>query len=229
MLEARMESALFNLNNQAKKITNLIIDVRAKGGGDMDPGFEIARYLAKEKLPPYAESRRLVRNVKANPDLAKYLTTYDDAIMSGVKNGVPANLYKKFDANFFEILGREDYPAVVPYENRFAGKTYIISDSSNASATFQFLDYIRQNRLATIVGQTTGGNKQGINGGNYLFLSLPNSKIEIDIPLYFQAPLTPQKDEGVVPDLYVQRQPDDIGNKIDREIDAIRALIAKRK
>ena len=212
---------------RAKNIKNLIIDVRENGGGDMDPGFEISRYLAKEKLAPYAESRRLVRNVSASPDLAKYLSTYDDAIMNGVKNGVPTDQYRKFDPNYFEIIGREDYPAVEPYENRFTGRTFIIADSSNASATFQFLDYIQQNQLATIVGQTTGGNKQGINGGNYLFLSLPNSKAEIDIPTHFQSPLKPQKDQSVVPEVVVKRRVNDIGNKFDREMDVIRSMIAK--
>ena len=84
--------------------------------------------------------------------------------------------------------------------------------ASNASAAFQFLNYAQRNRLGTIVGQPTGGNRQGINGGNYFFLSLPNSKIEIDLPVYFFAPTDAQKDEGVIPDVPVKRRADDIGN-----------------
>lgn len=211
-----------------KNTKNLIIDFRGNGGGDTDIGFELARYLTKENLPPYIASRRLVRNVAPQADLLKNLDTYSEALKNDLKNGVPARFYKKAEGEFFEILPNENttnYPAVEPYANNFQGKAFIIADASNASAAFQFLNYIRENKLATIVGQETGGNRQGINGGNYFFLNLPNSKVEIDVPVYFFAPLAPQKDESVIPDVPVKRQPADAGNNFDREVSEIKKLI----
>ena len=191
----------------------------------MDVGFELSRYLAKEKLGVYSESKRLVRNVVAQKDFAKYLDTYSDELKSAIKDGVPANMFRKFDDKFFEIIGRENYPQVEPYADNFYGKTFVIADSSNSSATFQFLDYVKINKLAKIVGQVSGGNKQGINGGNYFFLRLPNSAVEVDIPVYFQSPLSPQKDESIIPDIVVKKGVSDIGNKFDRELSTINMLI----
>ena len=88
---------------------------------------------------------------------------------------------------------------------------------------------MQKHRLATIVGQVTGGNKQGINGGNFLSLTLPNSKAEVDIPLYYQAPLNPQNDESIVPDIIVKRNAADIGSRVDRELAAIRAIISRKR
>lgn len=215
-----------------ENIQNLIIDMRGNGGGDMAVGYELARYLAKKKLPKYITSRRLVRNVSARPELLENLDTYSDELKSFLKSGLPASRYKAARDGYFEILpdpGLTSYPEVEPYENSFRGRVFLISDAANASAAFQFMEYAKDNKLGTIVGQTTGGNRQGINGGNYFFLTLPGSKIEVDIPIYFQSPVSKQKDTGIVPDVRIEPSVGDIQAGVDTEMAYILRVINGRE
>jgi len=78
------------------------------------------------------------------------------------------------------------------------------------------------------VGRPTGGSRRGINGGGFFFLTLPNSRIEIDIPLIGQFPRTPQPDAGVVPDLLVTPSASDIATGRDVELTAILKQTNKR-
>jgi serine protease Do len=52
-----------------------------------------------------------------------------------------------------------------------------------------------------LVGEETGGNRRGINGGALFFMTLPESGIALDLPLIATHPRTPQPDRGVTPDV----------------------------
>ena len=108
---------------RAKNVKNLIVDLRGNGDGDMAVGFELSCYLAQKKLAPYAESYRLVRNIAPQKDLAKYLDTYSDELKLVLEKGVPSNMFRRFDARFFEIIGRENYPAIEPDKDKSAVPT----------------------------------------------------------------------------------------------------------
>ena len=68
------------------------------------------------------------------------------------------------------------------------------------------VETFKKYRLATVIGQTTGGNQKGVTAGAMFFMLLPNTKIEIDVPL-IGTDLAIAKtfpDAGVQPDVYVK-------------------------
>ncbi|MFY8034542.1 MAG: hypothetical protein ACOVMN_08480, partial [Flexibacteraceae bacterium] len=73
----------------------------------------------------------------------------------------------------------------------------------NSSGTFLMAKIAKYNKLATLVGTETGGDNRGINAGVIGFMRLPNSKIEVDIPLIGTF-YNEGKPGGVQPDIKVQ-------------------------
>lgn len=178
-------------------VTGLVIDLRANEGGN-DCGDEVAARLIDAPFQRDA-TNRLVRYRTAPPELHPYLDTWD---RSFERLGVDA---KPFDARFLRLDDKEDdgRPAgqILPKGPRFRGKVAVLVGPRNSSATHQFASLIQRERLGVLVGEETGGNQRGINGGCFFFLRLPESGLEADLPLIGQFPLTLKPDRGVAPDL----------------------------
>jgi hypothetical protein len=80
----------------------------------------------------------------------------------------------------------------------------------------------------TLIGSPSGGNRRGINGGAFFFLHLPNSKIEIDIPLVATLPSQPEPDAGLIPDKTIDLRPESLALNEDEVLTtALKILGAK--
>ena len=101
----------------------------------------------------------------------------------------------------------------------------VLCDASNSSATFGFDQTCKDNGLATLIGQTTGGNRRGINGGAFFFLKLPASQLETDLPLIASFPTTPQPDAAIEPDIAVATTAQDIAVGRDPQMQAATKLL----
>ncbi len=121
---------------------------------------------------------------------------------------------------------------------RYEGKVAVLIGAANSSATFQFAQIVKENKLATLVGQTTGGNQRGINGGAFFFVTLPNSRIEVDLPLVgnfvgderptgAEIPFRAIPDAGIAPDVPVTPSIDDVTRGVDSELREAKAVLGR--
>lgn len=193
-------------------VTGLVVDLRENEGGRQQCGDAVLARLTERAIAP-TDQRRLVRFRRAPEALWPQLDTWDKSFRTLGENAAPSS------GGFLELKPQDD-AAIQPNGPRFAGRMAVLIGPQNSSATFQFAEAVRSSGLGTLVGETTGGNQRGINGGAYFFLRLPESGLEADLPLIGYYPRTPKPDAGIEPDIRMPRTPATIAAGRDVAMDA---------
>jgi hypothetical protein len=181
-----------------EKARGLAIDLRANEGGQDCGNVLLARLIDRPlTLPGYD---RLVRYRKVPERLRPHLDTWDPSFADWGEAARPVSR-----PGFFRLVrdAGDEAPMIQPVGPRFTGKVAVLVSPTCSSATFEFAQAARQSGRAVLVGEPTGGNRRGINGGAFFFLRLPETGFEVDLPLIGQFPQTPQPDAGLVPDRLV--------------------------
>lgn len=168
-----------------------------------------------------ATRRQLFPPCKIPDRLAPYLKTWDRSFKDWGASAIGP------DAAGFYTLTRpgdaSDTDIIQPKGRRFASRVTVLVGPKNASATFGFAGLMQRQRLGTLVGEQTGGNRRGINGGAFFFVGLPASGVEVDLPLIAYWPETPQPDAGIMPDITVPARIADI--QAERDTALMRAVV----
>ncbi len=212
---------------KAKNGKNLIIDVRKNEGGNGSEMFKLVQYLI-EKPIEYVEIQNTWQMLKIDTSLIKYVDNKKWAFpwFRQSEKGydkTPMGQWKGKDADKPQIFQ--------PNNERFAGNIFLLSSPTHSSATFMMVDTFKKHKLATVIGQTTGGNQKGVTASALFFMLLPHSKIEIDVPLVGTdlAIAKNLPDAGITPDIYVKPNILDVVNGIDTEMEVVKKMISNKK
>jgi len=209
----------------------LAVDLRGNEGGE-DVGDEILKRLVAEDLP-LGNAKRLVRYRAVPPDLLPYLQTWDPSFKDWGRDAT--ELRSPWPTappvHYYALAGEDpsvDARTVIhPVLPHFSGRLIVLIDAANSSATFQFAQVVRQQKLGTLIGEPTGGNRRGINGGAFFFLELPHSGIELDVPLIGAFPPTLEPDAGLLPDIAAPTTAASIAAGVDPAMAAAAELLAQ--
>ncbi len=204
---------------------NLIIDIRNAEGGNDDVGQKLIRHLLEKPIT--------LRDEQVCWSYISIDTTLDGYVKN--KDWAGSKMYRKSE-DFIQLASgqyREKTKGnsftLAPHEKHISGNVYLMTSPTNSSATYVFARTIKKNKLAMLVGQTTGGNQKGITASSLFFIELPHSKIEVDVPLvgvdYNVAKNRP--DAGLMPDVSVKPFIEDVVSGIDTEMKAVKSLILK--
>ena len=180
----------------------LVIDLRQNEGGDSAIGQQLLSYLLRE---PYAVPMGRVESAyeRVPYALARHLDTWDFDFFdrTGQVVAAPSGRW---------LLREQPTPVVVaPQARPYRGKVVALVGPRMSSAGFLIARDLRASGAATLIGEPTGGNLRGLNGGQLAWLTLPRSGVAVDIPLlatvYEGAP-----DAGVQPDILVPTRVEDV-------------------
>jgi hypothetical protein len=178
--------------DDATKARGLILDIRRNEGGDDCGNPILARLIDRETSAWPFTSRVRFRSVPAV--LADHVSTWDDSYRHLGEGGADLG------QGWFALPAASAATPIQPDAKRLAMPVAVLTSPTNSSATFGFISAARASGKVTLFGQTTGGNRRGINGGGFFFTKLPASGIEFDLPLIGYFPLRPEPDAGIVPD-----------------------------
>ncbi len=190
-----------------KSAKGLIIDLRENEGG-LDCGDAILARLIDRDLPPVGYEQRL-RFQRSPAAIDRYLDTWDDSFRT---LGVGA---KPLPGDFFARPNGDDMLTIAPRGPRLALPVATLIGPQNSSATFQFAQRARASGKVRLYGDTTGGNRRGINGGCFFFVRLPASGLDFALPLVGYFASGQQPDRGLDPDVRVALTARDIAERRD--------------
>ena len=206
-----------------KQIPNLIIDVRGNGGGSDIQGRYLFNYLI-DKPTGYFDSLYTTTGIADTTFLFKHTDKNNEWYLENrqlvyqLKDGRFAT---KAEVNKGLLLQQ-------PNKYNFSGSVYVIMNGRSASTTAEFTAAAHFNKLATFIGEESGGAYHGGNGGDFASLTLPNSRIVVQIPLSRYVMNSNETDyirRGTIPDYEVNRSIEDVLNGRDPHLDFVIQLI----
>tara|TARA_B100000809_G_scaffold117307_1_gene115615 strand:- start:1396 stop:2847 length:1452 start_codon:yes stop_codon:yes gene_type:complete len=199
-------------------IAHLIIDIRNNGGGEADYGAHLYSYLTN-------------KNFKFYEQLSLNTTTIEnrDYIDFGLLKLLWVKLLTKRDKSSGRyIVKGNTLKNNKPAKNNFSGKVYVLINGLSYSASSEFCTIANDNKRATFIGEEGGGAYQGNTSGFSFTLTLPNSGVQIDIPvIHYQMAISNKYKigRGLIPDYEVIPTIKELISGEDSELEKAKQLI----
>jgi hypothetical protein len=201
-----------------EKSKDVVIDIRANGGGDISNFVALAKYIKNASFKVSDTSAAI----------SKSFAPYTKYIHEGFFNNIGLLLFTKKHADGRYHFGYWENHLFNPKQrNHFAGNVYVLTNGLTFSASSLFCNAIKGQNNVTLVGENTGGGWYGNNGIMIPDITLPNTKLRVRLPMFrlVQFNHIAEKGTGVVPDIYVGPTLQSAQKNLDRKMEMVKYLI----
>jgi hypothetical protein len=160
-----------------KNVPNLVFDLLNNGGGYDAGGVALFSYLISKPTRYYGRQHTVT-------DGSSTYLRFADVSAEDIANE-KKGMVREADGTY--TLKRDFDQGVSPNPDHYTGKVYFLVNGLSGSTTAEFTAVAHYNKLGTFIGEETGGAYCGGNGSSFIRLTLPHSKIYVNIPLvYYQ-------------------------------------------
>ncbi|MEK6301949.1 MAG: S41 family peptidase [Acidobacteriota bacterium] len=202
---------------EAKGSKSLIIDLRGNGGGEDELGQLLVSYLINEPFKYY-------------DDLVINAMTFSFGKYTSSNLKIPEGLVEKRADGKVHAIRHPNWGTKQPSKPHFAGKVFILIDGGSFSTTSEFLSQAHFHKLATFIGEESGGGYYGNSSGFMPLVTLPNTKLSVRVPLmtyYMAVSGYKRASHGVIPDHPVEHTIADLIVGRDKEMELALKLARK--
>ena len=200
---------------------NLVIDIRANGGGDISNYVLLTKYI---RNTPFKVADTAVA-------IRKTFAPYTRNIKSGFFNNIGLLLLTNKQRDGLYHFGYWEHHTMKPKENdHYSGDVYVLTNGLTFSASSLFCSSVKGQSNVTLVGENTGGGWYGNSGIMIPDITLPNTKLRVRLPMFrlVQYQHIPTKGTGVVPDIYVGPTVESMRKEIDRKMEFVKQMIKEK-
>jgi hypothetical protein len=202
-------------------IQNLVVDIRANGGGDINNYVLLTKFLRKTSF-------KVADTAYAN---SKNFSPYTSHVSSGFFDNIALWFvtHKKKDGKYhFGFWERHTFTP--KRKNHFNGDVYVLTNGLTFSASALFCNAVKGQSNITLVGEETGGGWYGNSGILIPDIVLPNTKLRVRLPFFrlIQYNHISEKGTGVMPDVYVGPALKDVISGDDTKMEMVKKMIKEK-
>ena len=198
-----------------QKIEHLVIDLRDNGGGKIGAGLNFLSYFNKKMT--YLSFDRKPNLMMFNP---RYKMDVGSRITPLIFTALMPNWIKggRLRHYFFSFPKKR---------KNFKGQVYVLVNGKSFSMSGVASTYLKYKSHAIVIGEETGGNIAGSNAVISGHITLPNSKVQVFIPMYYIYHNTRgiNTGHGLMPDYQTHYTIDDLLLVRDLDMNKVKELV----
>lgn len=206
---------------EQRDINYLIIDVRNNGGGSPTNSTFLTRFITDHNFK-IGDSLYAITKRK----------NYGRYIQGDFWNRLFITVFaKKRKDGYYHIGYFERHYFKPKKRHHFNGKIYILSGGNSFSATTLFISALINQDNVTVIGEETGGGAYGNTAWHIPTVTLPETKVRFNLPLYRLVidKNTPKTGLGVQPEIKVTPTVQAIRKGVDYKLEAATEMIKEDK